>query len=126
MIRYTPQEYALYIEQNRVDLASGVMQADPGPESNLQGKIVKYCKDHGYPCLSFRQSRKAEGFLVPGWPDLTICLQGGHVIFLELKSKHGQLKKNQKELAQMMLFLGHHWYKITSYRQFLGIVEKYG
>ncbi|RLB94063.1 MAG: hypothetical protein DRH26_02235 [Deltaproteobacteria bacterium] len=43
--------------------------ADEGPESLLQGKIVKYCQEHGLPCQCFRQSRKARGFLVPGWPD---------------------------------------------------------
>lgn len=39
------------------------------PESVLQGKIVRWAKDHGYPCQCFRQSRKARGFLVPGWFD---------------------------------------------------------
>ena len=24
--------------------------ADSGPESKLQGKIMKWCKDHGFPC----------------------------------------------------------------------------
>jgi len=42
---------------------------DPGPESVLQSKIMKYCKDNGFPCLCFRPSKKAKGFLVPGWPD---------------------------------------------------------
>ena len=44
-------------------------EPDPGPESVLQGKIMKYCKESGFPCLCFRQSKKAKGFLVPGWPD---------------------------------------------------------
>jgi hypothetical protein len=42
---------------------------DEGPESILQGKIMKYCKESGFPCLCFRQSKKAKDFLVPGWPD---------------------------------------------------------
>lgn len=42
---------------------------DEGPESTLQGKIMKWAKDRGYPCQCFKQSRKAIGFLVPGWPD---------------------------------------------------------
>ena len=42
---------------------------DPGPESVLAGKIVKYCKDHGYPCQCFRKSKKAKGFLVKGLTD---------------------------------------------------------
>ena len=42
---------------------------DKGKESVLAGKIVKHCKEHGYPCQCFRQSKKARGFLVPGLPD---------------------------------------------------------
>lgn len=42
---------------------------DEGPESLLAGKIMKYCKDHGFPCQCFRQSKKAKGFLVPGLTD---------------------------------------------------------
>ena len=42
---------------------------DLGPESMLQSKIQVWAKDKGVPCLCFRQSKKAAGFLVPGWPD---------------------------------------------------------
>lgn len=42
---------------------------DPGPESVLQGKIMQYCKESGFPCQCFRKSQKARKFLVPGWPD---------------------------------------------------------
>ncbi len=44
-------------------------EADPEPESALMGKIMKFCKLEGYPAQCFRSSRKAVGFLVPGWPD---------------------------------------------------------
>lgn len=44
-------------------------EADEGPESGLQGKIQKYCKDHGFPCQCNRKSRKAKGFLTKGWFD---------------------------------------------------------
>ena len=43
--------------------------ADDGEESILQGKIIDWADRHGYPVLCFRQSKKAKGFLVPGWPD---------------------------------------------------------
>ena len=44
-------------------------ESDTELESRLQGKIMKYCKENGFPCQCFRKSRKAIGFLVPGWPD---------------------------------------------------------
>jgi len=42
---------------------------DPGKESILMGKIMKHCKNEGFPCQCFRPSRKAIGFITPGWPD---------------------------------------------------------
>lgn len=38
-------------------------------ESVLQGKIVRWAKEYGYPCQCFRQSKRVKGILVPGWPD---------------------------------------------------------
>jgi len=124
MTRWTQQDYDEWAASQNVGLTSDIIaEADEGPESKLQGKIVKYCKNHGYPCLSFRQSKKAEGFLTPGWPDLTICLPHGRVVFLELKAKKGYLSDKQKETAKIMCYLDHYWYKINSYKQFLFIVE---
>jgi len=95
--------------------------ADLGPESILQGKITKWAKDEGYPCLSFRQSKKAKGFLVPGWPDVTLILKD-RVVFLELKAKTGYLKKEQKDMALQFYFLGHEIFRVKSFKRFLEIV----
>ena len=38
-------------------------------EAELMGQVMKYCKEEGFPCQCFRSSRKAIGFLNPGWPD---------------------------------------------------------
>ena len=124
MVRYTPNEFELYLRPKlEADTDIDSTSADEGPESRLQGKIVKYCKDHGYPCLSFRQSRKAQGFLKKGWADITILLPESRVLFLELKSSKGIMRAEQKGLKQIASFFHQEWYKITSYRQFLGIME---
>uniref|UniRef100_A0A6M3LFT5 VRR-NUC domain-containing protein n=1 Tax=viral metagenome TaxID=1070528 RepID=A0A6M3LFT5_9ZZZZ len=125
MTRWNEKQYLEYIARRSIDLNTGTMviEADEGPESRLQGKITKYCKDHGYPALSFRQSQKAKGFLTKGWADVTVLLPKSRTIFLELKSSKGILRAEQKGLKQIALYLGHEWYKVTSYRQFLGIVE---
>ena len=39
------------------------------PESKLQGEIMKWAKERGYPCQCFRQSKRVKGILVSGWPD---------------------------------------------------------
>ena len=46
-----------------------IEKSDPGGESVLMGRIMKYCKQEGFPAQCFRPSRKAIGFLTPGWPD---------------------------------------------------------
>ena len=43
---------------------------------------------------------------------------------MELKSKHGYLKDEQKKMALMMLQLRHEWYQVKSYKRFLEIVNK--
>lgn len=96
---------------------------DPGPESVLQGKIMKYCKQEGFPCQCFRKSKKAKGFLVPGWPDCVIALPGPRTLYLELKSESGELRQEQRRLMRLFLHLGHEWHKVKSYKRFLEIVK---
>ena len=66
-------ELEFKLMQERVKNKLKPESADPQeagePESILAGKIMQYCKNEGYPCQCFRPSRKAIGFLVPGWPD---------------------------------------------------------
>lgn len=72
MTRWTEDEYRDYmLRQSKL-----AEQWDPDKipqeeesESKLAGKIMKWSKEHGYPCQCFRRSIKAKAFLVPGWPD---------------------------------------------------------
>lgn len=96
---------------------------DPGPESRLHAKCVKYCDERGWPYLSFQQSVKAKGFLRPGWPDLTIFKPGNEIVLIELKSAKGVLRKEQKELKLQLHYLGHHVHVVKSYKKFLEIVQ---
>jgi hypothetical protein len=103
--------------------ADGPKEADEGPESVLQRKIVKWAKEHGYPCCSFRQSRKARGFLPAGWPDVTILLPDGRVVFLELKSEAGKLRKEQAHLKLVASHLGHRIPTVKTWKRFIRIIE---
>jgi len=59
----------------RVDRALGRTEKgvedtpDPGPEEILAGKIMKFCKENGFPHQCFRKSQKAKAFLNPGLTD---------------------------------------------------------
>ena len=93
------------------------------PESTLSKDVRKWAAAQGYPALVCRQSIKARGFLTPGWPDVTLILPK-RIVFLELKSKTGGLRENQKLIAQQILTLGHEWHKIKTWKEFEEIVRE--
>ena len=96
---------------------------DEGPESRLQAKIVAWCKEWNRPCVSFRKSTHAKGFLFPGIPDCIIAMPNGRTLWLELKVKGGRLSEEQKHFALSLMALGHQWHEIRSYRRFLEVVN---
>ena len=108
----------LYAKMNPQSKVTGEDIPDTGPESKLAGKITRWARDHGYPCQAFRQSHHAKAFLVPGWPDVTILLPEGRVVFLELKAAKGYMRTEQKVMQRVCLHLGHEYYKVKSYKRF--------
>ena len=93
-------------------------KADSGPESKLQSKILKWAKDKGFP-IFHDWSRKKN---IPGWPDLTLCLPKGIVLFLELKSEKGVLRKEQEAIRQQIMYLKHDYFIVKSYKRFQEII----
>jgi len=71
----TEEQYRLL--KTQADIKLGKKKVKPSedhrpdltPEFKLMGKIMAFCKTEGYPCQCFRPSRKAIGFITPGWPD---------------------------------------------------------
>ena len=95
------------------------------PESTLQKRIVAWCKARGYPCLSFRQSPKVKGIITPGWPDLTIAMEAGRTLYIELKRRKGSyLSDKQKSLALMLKMCGHEWYIVKTFKEFEKIINR--
>ena len=93
---------------------------DLAPEYKLQSNIEKYLTDHGFYFFHDR----SRGVNRAGQPDLVIALPGARTLWLELKSATGRLSPDQKLTRQMLLALGHEFYKVRSYRSFLEIVKK--
>ena len=100
-------------------------KADQGPESVLQGKINKWCNEHGFPKHSFRRSKKAKGFIDPGMPDICIFISGGRTVHIELKSESGVLRKAQRDKKAMLEWNGHKVWVVKSYNRFLDIMNEY-
>jgi len=130
MTRWSEKEYTEYKAKQAIlaplpryhDLA-GADPPDEGPESKLQGKIVAWAKEWGRPIQSNRQARGARTLLTPGWPDITLILPGGRVLFIELKAGKGRLSEEQKQMKLQFMALGHEIYEVRSYRRFLEIVK---
>ena len=94
-------------------------EPDPGPESNLQKKCMKYCREHGYPCFHDRSKKKNE----PGWPDLMIFMPKGRVVLVELKAGSAKLRREQQALKLNLCYLGHGISVVRSFRRFLEIMK---
>ena len=96
---------------------------DPGPESMLQRKIVKWAHDNGYPILSFPRTPKIKSVLPAGWPDVCLILKN-KVLFCELKAGKGRLSKDQEHLRLQFMALGHEIFEVRSFKRFLEIVRE--
>jgi hypothetical protein len=98
-------------------------EPDPGLEQDLVGKCLKHCKDHGFIMQAFRQSIKAKGFLIPGWPDACLVCLDQRVAWIEFKSSSGRLEPAQKEIKLKFSFHGHPVHKIKSFKAFLVLLS---
>ena len=73
--RYTDAELEMLLNKNATWNHTVISEPEGEEiESTLQKKAERWCKDHGYPFLSFRQSKYAQRMLPAGWPDMIIIL----------------------------------------------------
>ena len=61
-------------------------------EKTLQSKVIQLCKKHGI------LSVKVDSSSSRGWPDLTLLLPNGTVLFVELKTPTGRRSKLQEHM----------------------------
>lgn len=127
VLRYSEEEALRIIEEQKAKrqrVSEGhKYKPDEGLESVLSNKVRGYCKQKGYPALIFKQSKLVKTLVTAGWPDGVIALPRGRVLWVELKNKEGRLKPDQHKYRLMLLALGHHWYEVRSFKQFIDIVE---
>jgi hypothetical protein len=125
-MRWNPDSVADYMEQyvrkmRPVEPAASDV-ADDGPESRLAGRISKWAKNSGYPILNLRQSAKTKTLIPLGWPDVCLVLPG-RVVFIELKSAGGRLRKEQHEVARQFAYLKNAIHVVRSFKRFMEIVN---
>jgi len=94
--------------------------ADPEPESKLQAKVIRYCKENGWPCFHDRSRKINEA----GWPDCFIFLPNGHVVLIELKGVGGRMRSEQKALHLALRWLKHDVHVSRSFKKVVEIIER--
>ena len=65
-------------------------------EKTLQQKVIQICKQHAILAVKVDSSSQR------GWPDLTLLLPNGIVLFVELKTPTGRLSKLQEHTHRRM------------------------
>jgi len=119
MTHYSEEEYMEMQRHCSIPLnEQSFMDSTDAPESELAKKIRKHCKDKFYPSIIFPQTKDLAKYIPKGFPDVTIFLKN-RVIFLELKSAKGVLKKHQQLMAQALMQLGYEWHLVRSYKAFI-------
>ena len=125
--RMNEQDLQVLLARSRGNIIDGNPygndEADPGPESKLQSKIKTHCKERGWPVLAFPQTKQVMTYLPQGWPDITIILPFGTVLFLELKAERGRLSPEQNIMRSMFHYLGHTIHEVRSWKRYTQITE---
>ena len=93
--------------------------ADDGSENTLLSRISKHLDDNGIWFFHDRSAKKNRR----GVPDIIAALPNGRTIYVELKSKTGSLRDDQKIVKLQLLGLGHEFYECRSFKRFLEIVS---
>jgi hypothetical protein len=125
-LRWTEEQLAEFKARrgarNRPEAEKPCSDADEGPEWKLQGKIMRWCEEHGFPCFHDRSA----GVNRAGFLDTVIALPGGRTLWVECKTRSGRLTKEQKREIMMLQTLGHEVYVVRSFRRFLELAARRG
>lgn len=76
-------------------------------EADIEKEFVELCRQAGYLALKLTPPN------VRGFPDRTVLLPGGHVVFVEFKTPTGQLSKHQDEWIEKLVARGQ-WVIVTT------------
>lgn len=89
-------------------------------EKDLQSKIVHLCRKHAILAV------KVDSTSSRGWPDLTLVLPCGTVLFVELKTPRGRLSELQKHVIGKLEANNANVYVIRSIDEFRQLLRTFG
>lgn len=89
-------------------------------EKNLQQKMMQLCKRHAILAVKVDSSSSR------GWPDLTMLLPDGTVLFVEVKTPTGRLSELQKHMLGKIKQNNGKAYVINSIEGFRDLLRQHG
>lgn len=91
-------------------------------EADLHEQILDYCRSHGW--IDYHGSMAHRTKRTPGEPDHSIRADRGRVFDIECKSATGKLRTDQAGIIMQSAKLGHTVYVISSFQEFLDLVNQ--
>jgi RecB family endonuclease NucS len=95
-----------------------------GKESELHRAIINDCQQRRYYVVHSRCDRATTQS--KGVPDLIIAMQGGKVVWVEVKVGKNKLSAEQTITRHVLLALGHDYHLVTSFSQWIKIATSTG
>lgn len=89
-------------------------------ESQIQNQVLRFCKTNGI------IAHKLDSSTSKGWPDLTLILKNGCVLFLEIKTEKGILSKMQKRIHRKLRDNNALVFVIRSLPEAMRVISTYG
>ena len=86
-------------------------------EKTLQKNILKFCKQQSI------IAHKTDSSSSRGWPDLTVVMPSGRVIFVELKTPVGRLSKLQEHTHTQLRLNNAEVYVVRSLGEFESLIQ---
>jgi hypothetical protein len=120
----TPQQlrdYEIRMHGINRQAAPRESQADTLAESDLQDRIVAYCRSKGWFVVFSGMHRRTS---VPiGTPDFIIYADKGRVFTIETKSAAGKQTPEQLGVQLMLQKLGHEYHLVRSFEKFVEVIK---
>ena len=92
----------------------------------LRPQIVRFSVPNGGLRNARVQNQLIDEGLLPGMTDLGFCFENGRTLWLEMKTRTGSLRDEQKGVKYKLEALGHTWALARSVDEALEILSQHG
>lgn len=123
MPNLSPFEYQQFLAR-QLKLGGGDSEAPAGPEAKLHEQIIADCQRRGWYYVHSRMDQPTTQ--EAGTPDFIIYAENGRNFAVECKARKGKLSATQQAVAAWLHKLGHEWYLVRSFEEYLHLAPCQG